>query len=131
MKLRNPTRRRRVVVPGRLVRGEVSPVDIEGYLLATGWRPKYLIDGASDYWDMPGIAPNRSGWPSDVPIVFVRGEGEGLERIPSPRERPPRPDRFMSLSFTIKRIASAEGRSPGEVLRDIEACARWAGRGEG
>ncbi|WP_437634267.1 hypothetical protein [Sorangium sp. So ce854] len=107
MSFRDPKRRVSLTLPGRPVTRSVSPDDIERYLSARG----YL-----------GVRSAQPGWPHDVALVWLPPAGpDCTERyVEGPRVREHR------LETAIKAIARIEGRSPGEVLREIAVMAQMA-----
>lgn len=116
--IRDPKHRMSVTFPGRFVTRRVSPADVEAYLRARGYEAHRL-----DHRDWPPDAI-YSWWPPRRP-----------PRWPDPRPTsinvPPRPVRGLrecckSLEQAIETIADNEGRTPGEVLREIAAMARMA-----
>ncbi|XYH92860.1 hypothetical protein ACMHYB_33965 [Sorangium sp. So ce1128] len=116
--IRDPKHRMSVTFPGRFVTRRVSPADVEAYLRARGYEPH-------------GLADDR--WPQDV--VYSWWPPRRPPRWPGPRPTsinvPPRPVRGLrecckSLEQAIETIADNEGRTPGEVLREIAVMAKIA-----
>ncbi|XXY51478.1 hypothetical protein WME91_10080 [Sorangium sp. So ce269] len=114
--IRDPKHRMSVTFPGRFVTRRVSPADVEAYLRARGYEAHGLAD---DRWPQDVV---YSWWPPRLP-----------PRWPDPRPTsisvPPRPVRGLrecckSLKQAIETIASNEGRTPGEVLREIAVMAQ-------
>ncbi|WP_437947039.1 hypothetical protein WME98_40405 [Sorangium sp. So ce296] len=116
--IRDPKHRMAVTFPGRPVTRRVSPGDVERYLRERGYEPHRLGD---DAWPPDAI---YSWWPPRRP-----------PRWPDPRptsiDLPPRVVRGLrecckSLEQAIETIAQNEGRTPGEVLREIAVMAQMA-----
>ncbi|XXX76938.1 hypothetical protein WMF30_55755 [Sorangium sp. So ce134] len=122
--IRDPKHRMALTFPGRPVTRRVSPDDIERYLRERGYEPMRLAD---DCW------PPGSIWPSDAFYSWWP------PRRPDPRAPPAhiRPavvrglrECCKSLEQAIETIAHNEGRTPGEVLREIAVMAQMAEDGE-
>ncbi|MGK4000668.1 hypothetical protein [Sorangium sp. So ce1024] len=111
MSFRDPKRRVSLTLPGRPVTRAVSPDDIERYLSARG----YL-----------GVRSAQPGWPRDVALVWLPPAGpNSTDRyVEGPQVRSHR------LEDAIKAIARIEGRTPGEVLREIAVMAQMPENGE-
>ncbi|XXY16011.1 hypothetical protein WME88_48025 [Sorangium sp. So ce216] len=114
--IRDAKHRMSVTFPGRFVTRRVSPADVEAYLRARGYEAHGLAD---DRWPPDAV---YSWWPPRRP-----------PRWPDPRaiDVPPRPVRGLrecckSLEQAIETIAQNEGRTPGEVLREIAVMAKAA-----
>ncbi|WP_437664888.1 hypothetical protein [Sorangium sp. So ce1182] len=116
--IRDSKYRMSVTFPGRFVTRRVSPDDIERYLRERGYEAHRLDDGdwppdAIYSWWPPRRPPR---WPDprattiDVPPRVVRG----LRECCKPLEQ------------AIETIAHNEGRTPGEVLREIAIIVRMA-----
>ncbi|WP_437662493.1 hypothetical protein [Sorangium sp. So ce1182] len=116
--IRDAKHRMAVTLPGKPVTRRVSPDDVEAYLRARGYEAHRLDDRD---WPPDAI---YSWWPPRPP-----------PRWPDPRatsiDVPPRPVRGLReccklLEQAIETIAHNEGRTPGEVLREIAVMARMA-----
>ncbi|WP_437513084.1 hypothetical protein [Sorangium sp. So ce1099] len=114
--IRDAKHRMRVTFAGRPVTRHVSPGDVERYLRERGYEAHRLDhrdwppDAVYSWW--PPRRPPR--WPDlraiDVPPRPVRGHRECCK----------------SLEQAIEAIAQNEGRTPGEVLREIAVMAQIA-----
>ncbi|WP_437721816.1 hypothetical protein [Sorangium sp. So ce861] len=111
MNLRDPKHRMELTFPGKPVTRRVSPLEIEAYLRTKGYTPAILGDRT---W--PKKLP-YSWWPPEPDSEAPRPHTK-CAKVPGAREcsRP--------LETVIEAIASNEGRTPGEVLRDIKALAK-------
>ncbi|WP_437972217.1 hypothetical protein WMF04_24260 [Sorangium sp. So ce260] len=107
MNLRDPKHRMSVTFPGKPVTRCVSPHDIETYLESKGYQSALSVE---------------RNWPRDIPYAWLP------PRWPHPQTPPihiqPRVvvgARLCSqpLDKVIEVIAHNEGRTPGEVLREI------------
>ncbi|WP_438000608.1 hypothetical protein WMF26_13080 [Sorangium sp. So ce185] len=111
---RDPDYRMDLSFPGKPITRRVSPRDIEEYLKAKGYTSYLSVE---------------RGWPKEIPFAWY------------PPERPdPRAPRFgieprfvrgprlcsQPLESVIETIAQNEGRTPGEVLREIAVMAQMA-----
>ncbi|MGK3966699.1 hypothetical protein WMF38_21275 [Sorangium sp. So ce118] len=114
--IQDPKRRIALTFPGRPVTRRVSPGDVERYLRERGYEAHRL--------------DNRN-WPLDV--IYSWWPPRRPPRWPDPRatsiDVQPRPVREFrecckSLEQAIETIAHNEGRTPGEVLREIAVLAQ-------
>ncbi|HEX2591257.1 MAG TPA: hypothetical protein VHL34_07160 [Rhizomicrobium sp.] len=80
------------------VEGDVSPNDVRAYLLATGWTLKHGL--------------------------FEQVAGDTTRHIRCPLDD----ETAREIAVLICDIASITQRTPGEVLRSVEALARAEGR---
>ncbi|KYF75845.1 hypothetical protein BE17_23570 [Sorangium cellulosum] len=112
--IRDPKHRMTVTFPGKPVTRDVSPDDIEAYLRSKGYEAALLADRnwpkdvAYSWW--PPRRPDPRAPPFHIRPAVVRG----LRECCKPLEQ------------AIETIASNEGRTPGEVLREIAVMAQIA-----
>ncbi|WP_437611150.1 hypothetical protein WMF20_04955 [Sorangium sp. So ce834] len=117
LKFRDPKRRVSLTLPARPVTRCVSPADIERYLSARGYRAFHVSIPVRPWrvavlW-FPPIGPDGRNLPS-YHDRYVEGPQVSAHR----------------LEDAIAAIARIEGRTPGEVLREIAVMAQMAEDGE-
>ncbi|WP_433936540.1 hypothetical protein AB3662_17850 [Sorangium cellulosum] len=111
LKFRAPKRRVSLTLPSRPVTRCVSPDDIERYLSAHGYRPFHVSMPCPPWYVavlwFPPIGPDGRNLPS-YHDRYVEGPQVSAHR----------------LGDVIGTIARIEGRTPGEVLREIAVMAQ-------
>ncbi|WP_437828807.1 hypothetical protein [Sorangium sp. So ce1153] len=115
--IRDPKFRVLLTFPGLPVKRRVSPDDIEAYLKAKGYGPYLSIErdwpkGIARAWMLPKW-PEPGSPPMHIQAVMVHGP-----RLCS-----------QPLDKIVEAIAHNEGRTPGEVLREIAVMAQMAAGG--
>ncbi|KYF75863.1 hypothetical protein BE17_28975 [Sorangium cellulosum] len=113
LKFRDPKRRVSLTLPARPVTRCVSPGDIERYLSARGYRPFHVTMSCPPWYVavlwFPPIGPDGGNLPS-YHDRYVEGPQVSAHR----------------LEDAIAAIARIEGRTSGEVLREIAVMAQMA-----